>query len=528
MLKMRYAGYIRVSHDEQRGNYSLDAQTYAIKNYIAAHGGQLIEIYVDEAQTATTTQNRDNFLRMRSDAKKKKFEALVVAKFDRLNRNRIDAIAVKSLLRRDLGIKVFSVTEPSEDSDGEVGGLMESMFETLAEWYSKNLSEEYRKGKREVWRQGRYNGGKRLLGYIVGERLVLQPKPDEVSGVLLAFESYATGKYGYVAIAKLLNEAGYMSTSGRQFTSEAVREILKNPTYIGKLPHQETRYDSSGKITKGEVELSDGQHKPIVPLELWERIQRIRQERDSNRGDGRRVHSYLLRGLLFCWRCYSFSQESVPEGKARDFGKCYSWMQHKKSRKNIQHYFPHYYCKSSHIGYSCTQKRVRCEKIDSQVLDVLFNVRLPADWQDRIARAVALDMNDDNLEHRLNEIRAATERIDFRWDQGFFPSKDEYVEKRKALENELASLMPIANDDSFVKAADLIGDFKKYWAATEGDVEAQNKLLHRIIDRVYLLDNEVIAITFKAEHHLILAETTKMPAVFQRGHLEMIPKNTLV
>lgn len=33
------------------------------------------------------------------------------------------------------------------------------------------------------------------------------------------------------------------------------------------------------------------------------------------------------------------------------------------------------------------------------------------------------------------------------------------------------------------------------------------------------MDDEVIAIKFKAEHHLVLTGTAKMPAVFQRGHL---------
>lgn len=44
--------------------------------------------------------------------------------FDRLARNRENALAIKSLLRRDFGIKVFSVAEPSEDSDGPIGALM--------------------------------------------------------------------------------------------------------------------------------------------------------------------------------------------------------------------------------------------------------------------------------------------------------------------------------------------------------------------------------------------------------------------
>src|SRR5690242_6072150 len=104
---MRHAAYIRYSHHEQADGYSYDAQKRIIEDFIRAQGGTLVETYVDEAETGRTLNNRDDFLRMRQDAHKRNFDALVVAKFDRLNRNRLDAIAVKSLLRRDLGIQVL-------------------------------------------------------------------------------------------------------------------------------------------------------------------------------------------------------------------------------------------------------------------------------------------------------------------------------------------------------------------------------------------------------------------------------------
>src|SRR5690606_38712725 len=153
-----------------------------ITAFIAAQGGELVEIYSDIAETATKTANRDEFLRMRQDAKDKRFDALVVAKFDRLNRNRVDAIAIKTLLRRDLGIKVLSATEPSEDSDGAIGGLIEGILESLAEWYSINLSQEFRRAKQQIWRSGRYNGCGRLFGYTVDEDLILRLHPNEVAG----------------------------------------------------------------------------------------------------------------------------------------------------------------------------------------------------------------------------------------------------------------------------------------------------------------------------------------------------------
>ena len=153
---MRYAGYMRVSSEEQVGNFSIDAQRRAIEEWIKAQGGKRVKAYVDEAQSGRTA-DRPVFQEMRRDARKSRFDALVVHKFDRFARNRTDALTIKSLLRQDCGIKVFSVTEPSEDSDGPIGALIEGIMECVADWYSRNLATETAKGKRERARQGHHN-----------------------------------------------------------------------------------------------------------------------------------------------------------------------------------------------------------------------------------------------------------------------------------------------------------------------------------------------------------------------------------
>ncbi len=156
----RYVAYVRISSEDQRGNYSIQAQERAIRAWVSQQRdemhGQLIRIYADEAFSGTH-DDRPAFQEMVLDARKRKFDAVVVHKFDRLARNRRDATIYKGLFRVDLGIKVYSVTELSQDEDSLAGMLTEGMLELVAEWYSKNLSEETRKGKREKALQGRHN-----------------------------------------------------------------------------------------------------------------------------------------------------------------------------------------------------------------------------------------------------------------------------------------------------------------------------------------------------------------------------------
>ena len=43
-IKMRYAGYVRVSSEEQIGNYSIQAQKRAIETWVMANSGILVKV----------------------------------------------------------------------------------------------------------------------------------------------------------------------------------------------------------------------------------------------------------------------------------------------------------------------------------------------------------------------------------------------------------------------------------------------------------------------------------------------------
>ncbi len=51
---MRYAAYVRISSEEQIGNYSVDAQKRAIETWVHANGGILAQVYVDEGHSGRT------------------------------------------------------------------------------------------------------------------------------------------------------------------------------------------------------------------------------------------------------------------------------------------------------------------------------------------------------------------------------------------------------------------------------------------------------------------------------------------
>jgi site-specific DNA recombinase len=497
--KMRYAAYVRISSDEQIGNYSVDAQKRAIETWVVSNGGILTQVYIDEGHSGRTAE-RPAFKKLRRDARHRKFDAIVVHKFDRFARNRTESLAIKSLLRHDYGIKVFSVSEPSEDSDGPMGALIEGIMESVADWYSQNLSAETAKGKKERSHQGKHNN-RAPFGMKKDKSGILIPDEDELPGLQMAYEKYATGNYSDMDIAHLLNEAGYRSKTGRRFSKDTVRDILQNKTYLGKTKYQKYKRRSDGSRSyEAPIEWFEGQHKAVLDNDLFEQCQETRAKRRTHRQATPKYNPYLLRNLIYCYRC---SCNITDEPTFPQYGKMRPQAQ-KKGK------FRHYRCRARELGYACEQGGVAVEIIDNQVVNILMNLKPPENWRKGITKAMSDILGERNIEERIQEIEDVIKRMDARWDHGFISNEDEYVQQRIKLQMELEQLTPIPTNE-LEQAADLLTNFGKHWERLEGNPDAQHDLVALIVHRVYVQDESVVAMTLHSNYHLVLNHKTNGP-----------------
>ena len=122
-------------------------------------------------------------------------------------------------------------------------------------------------------------------------------------------------------------------------------------------------------------------------------------------------------------------------------------------------------------------------------------------------------LGERNLEQRIEEIRATIARMDFRWDRGFVTDERDYMDKRLQLQQELEQLMPVADDD-LQRAVDILENFKEHWEACKDDPEAQHELVKLIVERVYVRDEQVVAMTLRSNYHLVLGHNVKEPTEF--------------
>jgi len=473
---MRYVGYVRISSEDQVGNFSLDAQKRAIEKYVHDQGGVLIRFYVEEAKTATN-DDRPAFQEMRRDARRHLFDALVVHKFDRLARNRENALAIKSLLRRDFGIKVFSVTEPSEDSDGPIGALMEGIMESVADWYSRNLASEVKKGKYERAQQGFHNN-QAPFGYDKSDEKTLVVNPHEAEGVRLAYETYATGKSSYTEVARLLNSKGYRTKQGKLFSTEMIRDMLQSRTYLGEIRYKGYRKKSNGsRDVSTETLWFKGNHEAIITEELYNQCQVAREKAARHHLPTPKVHVYPLSGILHCGECQT------------------------KMRAQNWHGYRYYRCRARELGLDCGQKGIIAEELEQKVVDLVREMKPPADWKQHAIEAIGELLGNQELKERVAQIEEMIKRMDFRWDNGFITDKDEYLQKRLGLQQELEQLKPLPMEE-LETAADILTNFESHWEKAEGNPTEQQQLLHLIFERIWIKNNEVVSVCLRPNYHV--------------------------
>jgi site-specific DNA recombinase len=309
--EMKAAIYARVSSEKQaEKDLSIPAQLKALRKYALDRGWEIVHEYIDEAESAKSA-NRPAFQEMIAAAKKKDkpFDSILVWKLSRFARKREDSIIYKSVLRR-MGISVISINEQIDNTVS--GRLLEGVIEVIDEFYSANLAQDTMRGMKENIGRGFFNGGVVPFGYkkikvpVNGsEKTKLEPDRHEASLVKRAFKLALKGKGGK-EIARVFNEEGLRTRSGKLFGTTTINFWLKNPVYTGSLVWNRTDRTTDKPFRKPESEtiVASDTHKGIVPIEDFNRVQELLKDRRPFTRPPRGVSSpYVLSGLAYCSKC---------------------------------------------------------------------------------------------------------------------------------------------------------------------------------------------------------------------------------
>ena len=364
-----YARYSSHSQTEQ----SIEGQLHDAYAYAERNGYRVISEYIDRALTGTK-DTRPDFQRMIKDAEKRQFQVVIVWKLDRFARNRYDSAFYKAKLKK-CGVRVVSVMENIPETPE--GIILEGLLESMAEYYSANLSENIRRGQQESIKKGWFCGGSIPHGYRVQDhRLVEDERTSPVVKEL--YRRYADGD-SLADIARDLNARGYRTRRGHEFCVSTFDNMMPNPAYIG-------RYTYAGTVVP---ELA-------VPLIDQETYDRCVQRRMANRrapAANRSTVDYLLQGKLFCGHCGSLM--------CGDAGT---------SKTGIRHLY--YSCSArKHRKGNCKKKAEKKDFIEWYVCEQTVLYILDPERMDFIAGAVVDVYNSDIDNEKINALQRTVKRL---------------------------------------------------------------------------------------------------------------------
>jgi site-specific DNA recombinase len=278
--------YVRVSTDEQANEgFSIENQKRACLEYAKTCGYHVKRVFHDDGKSARTT-DRPAFQELLRTAKETPVEGIVIYKIDRFARNVSDFSSVRKGFK-DLGIKLLSVSENGDVTEGLIGNI----FASVAEWESDVNGQRTRDALMQKFREG-WQPTPPPLGYrsVGGERdrKTCEPDPYVAPIIKELFELYATGNYSIIEIQDWLEEKNIVSKGGRLLGHSVINNILRNPFYYSLI-----RWHGESKI---------GKHEPIIDKLLFDTCQYVlAKHRDFLMR--KRVHSFLLRGFLYCAEC---------------------------------------------------------------------------------------------------------------------------------------------------------------------------------------------------------------------------------
>ena len=304
--RLKVAIYCRLSEEDRNkqtetdDSGSIQNQKAMLMQYALEQGWEVYRIYSDD-DYAGADRRRPEFNRLLQDAEAKKFDIVLCKTQSRFTRELELVEKYIHGLFPIWGIRFISIVDNADTANKgnkksrQINGLVN-------EWYLEDMSDNIRSVLKNRRENGFHIGSFALYGY--------KKDPDQKGHLLIDEEAAAVVRevftlfsqgYGKTAIARMLNDRGipnpteYKRLKGlryKQATAKnstlwkyfAISDMLVNEIYIGNMV--QGKYGSISYKTKqnkprpkSQWYVVEGTHEPIIDRELWDRVQKMVQDR---------------------------------------------------------------------------------------------------------------------------------------------------------------------------------------------------------------------------------------------------------
>ena len=290
LQKKRVCAYARVSTDSRRQEDSLENQMETYGRLITGNPEyEFIGVFADQG-ISSYCENRPQFQRVMEKARAGEIDLIITKSISRFARNTVTVLEFARELK-ELGVGIFFEEQNINTLSGD-GEMMLAVLASFAQEESRSMSENNKWSIRKKFERGEVMiTTSRFLGYDKNEYgdLIVNRKEAEI--VSLTFDLYLMN-VGSSRIGELLDYLGVKTVTGTTWESGTINGMLCNEKYKGDF-HLQKYYTPENKRNhtrknNGEVQsyyISEN-HEPIVSPEVWEQVQKVREQRKRDRNIG--------------------------------------------------------------------------------------------------------------------------------------------------------------------------------------------------------------------------------------------------
>lgn len=528
MKLYRTAVYVRLSVEDSKNPNcdTIENQLSLVRSYVESkpYLTQTAE-YIDNGVSGTRF-DRPEFMRMVADMRAGEIDCIVVKDLSRLGRNYLEAGDYLEKIFPFFGVRFIAVTDGYDSINPNTAedGLIVPLKNLINEAYAKDMSKKISTAIDIKQRQGKFIGCRAAYGYMKSPEDKNQLIVDrEVSHIVVRiFECKAEGM-GNGSIEKILNDEGIASpmrykyekrlTKNKRYADSlwndgTIAAMIVNPVYIGDMEQGTQKQAMHMGINRHKIQKEDriyvsGTHEPVVSRELFEKVQKLVEERKqkviASRGKYNNVEKKENKfdRILFCGDC---------GGRLKFYRRV-------DNRNGIVKVYYDYICPNSE-SYGeqfCKKKKIKMQDLEAAVEAALrMHLKLFLDTKEVLQRlnrtAQAKQIKTDyrrqitDTKNRLERAQSMNSKLYNDYADGLLSERDylfakqKYVKEAENLTQKLSELATMQNtyDAEYTGSQ----DFAKVMEQYAGFEELTSEIVHALISRIVFFGEGRIEIEY--------------------------------
>lgn len=290
--------WIRVSTEDQAQGDSPKHHEIRARSYAESRGWVVREVYDLAGVSGKSVADHPEAKRMMEDIRRGHIGCLVFSKLARLARNTRELLDFADFFQKH-GAGLISLDE-AIDTNSPIGRLFYTVIAAMAQWEREEIASRIRASVAVRAKLGKPISGRVPYGYQFTDGKV-SPHPNEAPVRKLMYELFAQQKRGRT-VARLLNDRGYRTRDGNQWSDTSVVRLLRDPAAKGQYRMNYTK--NTGKngwwVTKPEHEWVITPVEAIVSSELWQQCNDLLEARKTRNIRPTRKVVHPFTGYVFC------------------------------------------------------------------------------------------------------------------------------------------------------------------------------------------------------------------------------------